>query len=92
VFDVLFERYRNIQIPNKLFPLIASTVLHSLVLAVAIITPERRGASIKLINGRPMLVRLALEASSQCVFEPPRLNNRPVSPILSVTVSFQIHN
>ena len=36
MFDVLIESNPNIRIQKKIFPLIASTILHSLVLAVAI--------------------------------------------------------
>ena len=39
MFDVLMESNPNVQIQKKIFSLIASTVLHSVVLAVAIIAP-----------------------------------------------------
>jgi protein TonB len=56
-----------------------------------IITTEGRVASIKLISGHPMLVQAAMEAASQWVYEPTRLNNEPVSVIFTITVNFRLH-
>ena len=39
MFDVLIESSPNIRIQNKIFPIIVSTILHSLVLIVAIMLP-----------------------------------------------------
>ena len=44
-----------------------------------------------LIESNPMLVQAAMEAASQWVYEPTRLNNEPVSVILSITVNFRIY-
>ena len=64
--------------------------IEGIVVLEAIITTEGRVASIKLISGHPLLVQAAMEAASQWVYEPTRLNNEPVSVILSMTVNFRL--
>jgi len=76
---------------EPLYPGVAKQArIEGTVVLEAIITPEGRVSSIKLISGHPLLVKAAMEAAGQWVYEPTRLNNEPVSVILSMTVNFRL--
>ena len=61
-------------------------------------SPQGRGAGgegkavTKLTASVLMLVRAAIDAASQRVYPPTRLNHEPVSVILSIAVNFRIHS
>jgi protein TonB len=57
----------------------------------AIIDADGRISEVKVLSGHPLLVKPAVEAVSQWVYEPTYLNEQPIPVVLEVTVRFRLY-
>lgn len=55
-----------------------------------VIGPDGRVANVRAVGGNPLFFAEAVNAVRQWIYSPPRLNGRPISVYMNVTVRFQI--
>lgn len=55
------------------------------------LNPSGEIVEMKVIGGHPLLVKAALDAVQQWVYEPTYLNDKPVAVVLEVVVYFRLH-
>jgi TonB family protein len=76
---------------NPEYPLAAQTAqVEGAVVLEAAVAETGRVVSVRVVNGNPLLQNTAVSAVKQWAYEPLLLNGRPVSFVLTVTVSFSI--
>ena len=56
----------------------------------AIIDANGRVVELKLVAGHPLLVRAAMHAVQQWIYEPTYVNGRPVPVVFGITVEFRV--
>jgi protein TonB len=58
---------------------------------VGVIGVDGHLKDLKLVSGHPLLVRAAMQAVSQWIYSPTRLNGEPVEVIAPITVTFKLN-
>lgn len=82
------KRLNNVR---PVYPAIAEQAgIQGIVIVEAVIAPDGRVQSTKLLRSIPLLDSAALDAVSQWEYEPTLLNGVPVPVIMTVTVSFTL--
>jgi protein TonB len=72
-------------------PLAKQARVSGVVELVGVIGVDGRIKELRLVSGHPLLARAALDAVSQWVYTPTRLNNEAVEVIAPITVTFRLN-
>ena len=72
-------------------PLARQARISGIVELQGIIAKDGRIRELKVLRGHPLLVKAALDAVSQWIYEPTRLNGEPVEVDAPITVNFRLN-
>jgi protein TonB len=77
--------------PPPVYPGIAQRAgISGLVRLEAVIATDGRVASVRVLQGHPLLVPAAVEAVRTWLYTPPLLNGEPIELIMQVDVTFRL--